>query len=60
MRSGDSIAGQQAVRRRPRRRMPWWLGSGLGGLVLLAAGVLYHLNDVPADLNLSAILLTFQ
>ena len=58
MRSGDTIAGPPAVRRQLPRRMLWWLGSGLGGLVLLAAGVIYHLNYVPADLDLSAIRLS--
>ena len=56
MRSGDTIAGQRAV----RRRRLWWIGGGLGGLVLLAAGVLYHLHYVPADLDLSATRLSAQ
>src|SRR5712691_7747122 len=38
---------------RPRRKILWWIGGVLAGLVLLAAGMLYHLNHVPADLDLS-------
>ena len=43
-----------------RRRILSWIGGVLGGLVLLAAGVLYHLSYVPGDLDLSTIRLSAQ
>jgi hypothetical protein len=43
-----------------RRRLVWSIGGVIGGLVLLAAGVLYHLHHVPADLDLSATRLSAQ
>lgn len=44
-----------------RRRLVWSIGGVIGGLVLLlAAGVLYHLHYVPADLDLSATRLSAQ
>jgi hypothetical protein len=36
---------------RSRRRILWWIGGVFAGLALLAAGILFHLNYVPTDLD---------
>ena len=38
---------------RSRQRVFWWTGGVLAGLLLLAAGLLYHSKYVPANLDLS-------
>jgi len=43
-----------------RRRILWWIGGVFGGVVLLAAGVLHHLDYVPDGLDLSATRLSAQ
>jgi len=43
-----------------RRSILRWTGGVLAGLVLLAAGIAYHLHHVPDDLDLSANRLSAQ